>query len=115
MESLHVVCDDCLVNLGISRIHMNGPELMMIYGPMMEGPLGDTYTCPCGRFYSVILGYFNFISDQGMTRQRPVPRCESALGKLEPLYVRKPLSEGRALFACPACGQEQENNLHRIS
>ena len=115
MGSLQVVCDDCLVNLGISTIHMNGPELMMIYGPMMEGPLGDTYTCSCGRFYSVILGYFNFVRGKGMTRQRPIPRCESPLGKLEPLYVKKPLPESRALFACPACGQEQENNLHRIS
>ena len=112
MANLKVICDDCFTKLGISNLHMSGPELMMVYGPMMQGPLGDTYTCSgCGRFYSVVLGYFNFIQRTGIDRRRPHPRCNNPNCKFDAMYIEQIVPGSRALFVCPGCGEKREEDV----
>ena len=51
---------------------MSSKGLLKIYGPDLEGNLGQCYQCStCGRIYSPVLGYFYFQKGEGMRAQRP--------------------------------------------
>jgi hypothetical protein len=88
VSELKVICDDCLSNLGISNIGMPGPQALTLLGPQMRGPLGPTYVCHCGRFYSVVMGYFSFVEGEGLKRLRANPKCHGRDCMEDPMYIK---------------------------
>jgi hypothetical protein len=112
MADLQVLCDDCLRSLGISAAPMAKTKPAAMEGPLMQLPLGDSYLCECGRFYSTVHGYFSFVEDRGVVRNQTQARCNS--DHLSPMYMTKVLSPEKATFACPKCGKTRDEDVRSI-
>jgi hypothetical protein len=112
MTERHILCDECFLNYGISATPMAKTGPLSVTAPGAEFPLGDSYQCPCGRYYSSIHGYFTLIKGSGVSRMRSHPRCASE--DLRPLYLTQGLSRGRGKFVCPECGKEREEEVSGI-
>jgi hypothetical protein len=116
MGDLKVLCDDCLLRLGIRAVPMT-----------MTRPLppvvGESYKCPCGRLYSVLQGYFSILIGQSgqevqIVRRRTGPLCDS--DHLSPMYIIKVLSAvspERATFACPfvVCDKTRDEDVPAVA
>src|SRR5438067_616293 len=71
MLDRNVLCDDCLLNLGVTAVPMTKTDPLAVGGgPGTKIPLGDSYACGCGRLYGSIDGYFTFVEGTGVVRRR---------------------------------------------
>ena len=114
MPVLAVLCDRCFVSSGLTE-PMSATASLEIRENQHElhAPLGDSYRCNCGRWYSVLGGYFNFTEGVGPTNTRTGPRCARPQHTEE--FIMYLQSGDRATrqgyFACPRCSQTKEGAL----
>lgn len=110
MPNQTVLCDDCMLNLGIQAVPMVKTDPLSCDSSFSSVPFGDAYICRgCGRFYGSKEGYFSFVEGQGMSRIRTHPRCNSEHSTT--MYLTQVLWPRRARFACPTCGRTVEDDL----
>jgi hypothetical protein len=91
---------------------MESAGQLVLYGPALEGRLGECYRCAgCNRLYSAVAGYFFFRQGEGMRDRRLSPECheDSTI-----MYLQSGDDSGHGgIFACPRCGQTEHKILVR--